>query len=363
MTTRSSTIKPDVVAEASAWFVEFRSGDMTSATRARFDEWLRRSPEHIQAYLEVAAGWSELPTADPEGRIDIQALLTRASSLPAGNVIPLNTVERPARRAERSRRAPVLAASVACLAVAICASAWFLIQRGATYSTGIGEQRTVMLADGSTVVLNALTTVTVRVTQRVREVDLQKGQALFHDVEDKTRPFIVRSDGTTIRAIGTQFDVHQRADGTVVTVIEGQVAVAETPVVGPGPNNPFSLGSKPQFAPTTQSPVVLSAGEQVVVTPQQIEKPEHADVPAATAWVEKRLVFDDTPLQDVAEQFNLYSPRQLIIVDQALRSVGISGVYSSADPDSLIGFLRAQPNLVVTETSREFRVTLRRRPK
>lgn len=361
MTTRSPTIKPNVVAEASAWFVEFRSGDMTSGMRARFDDWLRRSPEHIQAYLEVAAGWSELPTADPDGRIDIQALLTRAGSPPAENVIPLNSAERSVRRAGRSRWAPAIAASLVCLTVAIYASAWFLTHRETTYSTGIGEQRTVILADGTTVVLNALTTVRARITQRIREVDLQQGQALFHDVEDETRPFVVRSDGTTIRAIGTQFDVHQRADGTVITVIEGQVAVAET-AVGPGPSSPFSFGTKPKLPLTTLSPVLLSAGEQVIVTPRQIEKPVHADVPAATAWVEKRLVFDNTPLQDAAEQFNLYSPRPLIIVDPALRSVGISGVYSSADPGSLIGFLRAQPNLVVTETSREFRVALRKGP-
>lgn len=199
-------------------------------------------------------------------------------------------------------------------------------------------------------------------TPRVREIDLLQGQALFHDVDDKTRPFIVRSDGTTIRAIGTQFDVYDRSDKTVVTVVEGQVTVARADVAGPAFSPQPLPGGGPRLRPLGLTPVLLSAGEQVIATPRLIEKPRYASVSAATAWVEKRLVFEHTPLAEVAEQFNLYSTRRLVIVDQALRPVAISGVYSSADPDVLIAFLRAQPNLLVTETQREFRVSRRDRP-
>ena len=59
-----------VVAEASEWFIEFRAGDVNGAARLRFIEWLRRSPEHIQAYLEVSGAWSGLPSSDPDGRLD-----------------------------------------------------------------------------------------------------------------------------------------------------------------------------------------------------------------------------------------------------------------------------------------------------
>ncbi len=49
----------------------------------------------------------------------------------------------------------------------------------------------------------------------------------------------------------------------------------------------------------------------------------------------------------------------MVIEDAVLRRVEISGVYSSADPESLLGFLRAQSNLAVTETDTEVRVTRR----
>src|SRR5882672_12621327 len=67
-----------VVTEASEWFIDFRAGDVNGEARLRFIEWLRRSPEHIQAYLEVSGVWSELPSSDPEGKIDIASLITRA---------------------------------------------------------------------------------------------------------------------------------------------------------------------------------------------------------------------------------------------------------------------------------------------
>jgi ferric-dicitrate binding protein FerR (iron transport regulator) len=69
-----------IVAEASAWFIEFRAGDANGEARLGFIDWLRRSPEHIQAYLEVSDVWAELPTSDPHGKIDISSLIARARS-------------------------------------------------------------------------------------------------------------------------------------------------------------------------------------------------------------------------------------------------------------------------------------------
>lgn len=357
------TIKPEAAAEAAAWFTEFRVGDMTSSTRAAFDEWLRQSPQHIQAYLDVAAGWSELPTADPEGRIDMQALVARARESHDENVVTLPRVDKSGPRSNPRARVRALAASIALITIlsGVLGRVW--LYRADTYSTGIGEQRTLVLADGSTVVLDALTTVGVRFSKTARVVDLIKGQAYFHDTYDPGRPFEVRSNEATIRAIGTQFNVQTQQDGVVVTVVEGKVAVAE-PSQMENPDTSARISSttddQTSLRPRSLAHVVVSAGEQITLSAQLLRKPAQANVSAATAWMQKRLIFDNTPLEEVAAQFNLYSSRQLVIVDPALRSVGISGVYSSADPASLIGFLRAQPTLLVTEKNNEIRVSLRR---
>jgi len=357
----------DIVAEASAWFAEFREGGVPAPVRALFDEWLRRSPEHIQAYLEVSAAWSELPTADPEGRIDVTTLVVRARASADDNVVALGGRGECAsppgvargQIAPRRRSLPALAASISFAVVLL--GLWFVALRADTYSTGIGEQRTVRLADGSTVELNALSMISVRLSKTLRDIELARGQALFHVAKDRTRPFMVQSEGVTVRAVGTQFDVYRKRNGTTVTVLEGEVAVVPKRDSRTKPQEdsaPSILGSRAdEAAGTNGATILVSAGEQVTVTPHEVQKRHKADVTAATAWVEQRLIFDATPLGDVADEFNRYNTRKLVIADPALRSVGISGVYSTADPASLVGFLRAQSNLQVTETDAEIRVT------
>jgi transmembrane sensor len=157
-----------------------------------------------------------------------------------------------------------------------------------------------------------------------------------------------------VRAVGTQFDVYRKDDGLVVTVVEGRVAVL------PPPTAPSAAPRRTASPAALQDTEFLSAGEQLTVTPRvAVPKPHHADVNAATAWVQRRLVFDDTPLAEVAEEFNRYSLRRLVIDDAELSRKTISGAYSSRDPASLIGFLRSQPTLEVTETEREIRVARR----
>ena len=67
-----------VMEEASVWFVEFRVGDVDAAASARFDEWLRRSPEHIRAYMGIAKTYVGLAALDPNHELDVQKLIACA---------------------------------------------------------------------------------------------------------------------------------------------------------------------------------------------------------------------------------------------------------------------------------------------
>ena len=337
-----------VVAEASAWFIDFRAGDVNGEARLRFIEWLRRSPEHIQAYLEVSGAWSELPSSDPDGRFDIESLIARARS--ESDVIPLSPVNPrgpPALHAAEPRtvgrlaRRPVLAAAAVVVAAVAALVFWIDRDTARSYSTGIGEQRTIQLMDGSTIELNARSRVEVRLTEHRRGVALIEGQALFHVAKDKQRPFVVRAGEAQVHAVGTEFDVYKKQSETVVTVVEGRVETyAGTDGAG-------------------AAAILLSAGEQLTVLPHTVTKPTLADTVAATAWVQKRLIFEETPLSEVAEEFNRYNRRPLAIDDPALQTLKISGVYSSIDPASLINFLRSQNSIRVIETEDQVRVVRR----
>jgi transmembrane sensor len=223
---------------------------------------------------------------------------------------------------------------------------WFAIQRG-TYTTEIGERRSITLSDGSTIDLNARSKVRIHFSKAERDVELVDGQALFEVAKDKARPFVVKSGDTQVRAVGTQFDVYRKQSGTTVTVIEGRVEV----------RSPESALA-PTLEGSAEAPIFVSAGEQITVTAHRLSavQPKRTDVAAATAWTHHRLVFDGSRLGDVVVDFNRYNTRQLVIETPDLQDFHVSGVYSSTDPASLVRFLRAQPGMEISETGSEVRI-------
>ena len=88
MRPKSSTMNSLILDEACEWFVEFRAGDVDPNLRQRFDEWLRRSPEHIRAYIDIARIYVEVPPPEPTGEIDVPALIAYANR-DGSNVAPL----------------------------------------------------------------------------------------------------------------------------------------------------------------------------------------------------------------------------------------------------------------------------------
>jgi transmembrane sensor len=118
------------------------------------------------------------------------------------------------------------------------------------------------------------------------------------------------------------------------------------PVAGPATASDPGIGAV----------LLLAAGEQATVTTDATLKTANANIAGATAWREREIVFESATLSEVAEEFNRYNDRQLLIEDPALYDFHISGVFSSTDPESLIRFLRQRPGVRVTETGREIRV-------
>lgn len=410
--TPTPALNRQILDEASEWFVDFRVGDVDTAARERFDEWLRRSPEHIRAYWEIAKTYVELPAAPAPGKLDVAALIAYAHS--GANVVPLHSRASKIRalRAESPRelldkgavapaprfRRPFFAAAAVAFAVVIGGAVWWQASRYPLYSTDIGERRSITLADGSTVDLNARSKLRIEFSSAERRVELLDGQALFQVAKDKQRPFIVHSGEATVRAVGTQFDVYRKTYGTTITVLEGRVAVysgahAEQtnttseptdtggnaaprhPLARALPRDSFSKSTSPDASgapahvasavsnsglsdPSGSGAVFLSAGEQVTVTPDAAgtPTPELADITAATAWMQRKLIFDGSKLSEVADEFNRYNRRQLVIEGDTLPDFHVSGVYSSTDPASLLRFLREQPGVKVTESESEIRI-------
>ena len=350
-----------ILDEAAEWFVEFRVGEVQAAASAQFDEWLRRSPEHIRAYMEIARTYVVLGALNAEQQLDVQKLIACARA--GENVIPLgqrsgsltDSQQSPVRsRTTRSRMRGRALAAASFVGLAFAATLLLTRHNSQQYVTDIGERRSITLADGSIIDLNAHSTVRVHFTSAQRTLELTEGQALFEVARDPSRPFIVHSGRAVVTAVGTQFSVYRKKSGTTVTVVEGRVAVANDSA---GEGGVAEHSGIPVPAQKAVLPTFVSAGQQVVVTEDAVATPVSADIVSATAWIQHRLIFDGSRLNDVVEDFNRYNTRQIRVEDPTLEDFHISGTYSSTDPTSLLRFLRDQPGIRVIEADDGVRIT------
>ena len=77
----------------------------------------------------------------------------------------------------------------------------------------------------------------------------------------------------------------------------------------------------------------LTAAEQLTVSGVWPPAVEHVDAARELAWSNRRLVFEDDTIAAAAEEFNRRNRIQ-IIVDPALRSKQVRGVFHADDPAS-----------------------------
>jgi transmembrane sensor len=335
--------------EAAEWLVELRTGDADPTRRRDFDAWLRASPQHIRAFIEMAALWHEGGAVDPRCELDVEAIIARAKSepdvvelTPAAGAAACNPPEptlpdmAPRRTAGNGRSGRVRAAGWAVAAGLLVAGlATVLILRSGPpvspiYATGVGAHRSIVLPDGSKVLLDSKSRLRVSYTAAMRNVELLQGQALFEVVENPLRPFLVHAGNAVVRDVGTVFDVNRIGGGTIVTVVEGRVAVA-----------------------TPSQPLYLSAGEQLDVRLGQLSlRPIHVDVSSETAWTDGQVVLQSATLGEVAQVFNRYSARRLVARDLGKKPLRLSGVFST-NPNFLMRYLRGRPDIAVTENDSE----------
>jgi transmembrane sensor len=335
--------------EAADWFVEVNTDVPDLETRRRFDKWLRASPQHVRAFLEMVPIWEDGGRVPLSSDATPEQLIERAQA--AVSVVGLqgavpSPVARPySRFSGRFARAAAALATVVVLVVIVLG---YQQLRYPVYTTGLGEQRSLALPDGSMLELNTLSRVRVRYSGRERAVELLSGQALLDVVKNPARPFVVYSGQTRIRAVGTQFDVYRQPVDTLVTVVEGRVAVYDAAM---------RSGNDSAAGLAVPGSMLVAAGEQLRVTAHAADRVEHPNMGLATAWTQHQMVFDDTPLTDVAQEFDRYNKRRLIIDGAQLREFRVSGIFSSTDPSSLIRFLREQPGISVEEADDQVHIS------
>ena len=351
MSTDTAQKRRDVIAEEAAnYLIELE--EPGADTKARLVAWLRTSPEHVEEFLAVASLWDSLP--DVAGQPSIEELVELAirddnvvtmASRQTGDTLNPNM-------APNRRRAKALWMGFAAAVAAVFVSGVIAFLPEPVdpnlHTTAIGEQTSLPLPDGSLVTLNTQSTLRAEYSAEYRDIYLLQGEALFEVAKDPDRPFRVITEYAVIQAVGTQFNVRQQSGDVTVTVVEGIVdvsakaseslsgKVANTPDIDP----PIASGSNTGPPTGSLKPTRLTVGKQARVVSQSGEVAVvDAALDKATAWRERRLVFESQSLEEVIDEFNRYNDPPLLIDDEALKVLPISGVFRANDRESFVAFL------------------------
>jgi transmembrane sensor len=362
--------------------------------RAAFAEWLKESPKHVEEFLAITALNHHLDTTDwkreeyAEFRREANARRRSRRRVVMLHDHPLAV----ARRAEPANwttqfhdwqewmwerlgwspwKFGVLGTAATILIAVLTWGAW--MQLGwQEYHTTIGEQRAFELADGSLLHLNTRSRVRVHFTDHERSIRLLEGEALFRVAKDPLRPFLVSAKDMTIQAVGTQFNVYNHDGGeTTVAVIEGKVRISKTDEANPAapaddaaPALTASKGKHAKTLVTVETGSVkrqtnVTAGQQVTIKKNGELSVKNVDTMQTLAWRQRRLVFNQTTLSQVAEEFNRYNdkPQMQVIGQTAYKK--LSGVFDADDPESLVQFLQSDKTLLVSEQADALIITER----
>jgi transmembrane sensor len=273
------------------WLVRMRSGTVDANTRRAFERWLQEDAAHRQAFAEAEVLWHGAAQALGQ------------SPAPAGVL----THHRP-RSARKPWHAGLAVAASVVLSVAVV---WTTLAPSllGDYSTRAGEQKRVVLADGSTVLLNTDSAIALDWSSKQRRIILLKGQAEFQVAPDAARPFVVAAGDLSVRALGTVFEVYEQASGAVdVSVSEHAVAVVLK-----------ETGGEPRRVEEGQR--LQYAGHGPLSTAAAV------DLHRLNAWKRGKLIFRDRPLTEVVAELNRYSKARIVLQGDRVGSLRVSGVF------------------------------------
>ncbi|MGO4703120.1 FecR family protein [Dyella sp. 2RAB6] len=311
MNANDATSPRSLPASAEAWLARLHAPDCGPSERAAFERWRAQHPANAQAYAQAERlhANAALLAGDP---------LLRAAGLAARR----RTAARRDRRRLLTRLLPVAAAASVLLAFGLP----YLLRRSPAENGGFSRRyasatelpRKLTLDDGTLMILDADSTVTTHFDAQRRLVTLERGRAEF-SVAHAAAPFEVHAGGNVIRDTGTVFQVSKERDAVVVGLLDGSVLVTH--------------GAQTQALSPAQQLRIAADGSSAVVGA--------LDTQAVLAWGQGELVFRQRRLDSLLLEMNRYSDTKLLLGDQRLADLRISGSFHAGDQQALVKALDA----------------------
>jgi ferric-dicitrate binding protein FerR (iron transport regulator) len=301
--------------------VKYLVGEAAPAEVEAIQNWIAASPENRQEYDNFKLIWNESQHIASTKNIDEDAAYTRLQKRLFNNTAT-------AQPTKLRKMKPSWWAGIAASLLLVCTVAWLTIShyydnRNIAFVKIDSKAKThaQTLPDGSVVTLNSHSTLIYpeKFTGKIRPVTML-GEAFFKVTPDKTKPFIIKVNGVTVRVVGTSFNVKSRDGKTVVIVETGIVNVSEQ----------------------TKN-VNLNPGEKVLVTKKDgLLAKESIKGRLYNYYVTHELVCDETPLHELVSSLNEIYGAHIVIANKAIANLPITTVFKDQSLDQVL--------LVISET-------------
>ena len=361
MTEPIKTPEYDAIAFAAAeWIVRLQQTGLSLDEVSEWQRWMRSDERHAEVFKRLEKLWGKFDAIEVPPHPSSRALSSDAydASVPVGEW--LRSAETAGKASDAHRRYPTRSFAAACAMLACVVVTAGALYRGGMrqtelarqmIETAVGENRSLTLADGSSVALGGHTRLSFSLRANVREIILEDGEAFFAVAKDPSRPFQVHAGNATVTAVGTEFDVHRSDDRVTVAVLEGRVMVQPM-----APLMPVSW--LPASRPVGQA-AALAAGERTTVNRNGVESTsELTNAQSAIEWQDGQLAFEGESLRYVVQDVNRYSSKPIVIADEKTAALRITGTISHSN---VLGWVRSlQPAFGVRAEIEPNRIVLRK---
>jgi transmembrane sensor len=305
--------------EAAAWYAGRSIGNVGPKDQVAFDAWIAADAVHGRAYARLEALMGSLSTLDVHP--DVRVLRAQAASL---------------ARAHRRNRMSLRIAGIGGLAAAMALAAFFVSwpfsTERMTMETGAGEIRRAVFSDGTQAWLGSHTRIELEYARNRRAIRVRRGEAFFDVAKNKRRPFVVSAGERSVTALGTAFDVRVFEADFIVTLLRGSVSIRRA----------LSDGEKETR---------LQSGQQYWLN-GDVAVVRDVDAEAQVSWHDGLIKLDDTSLGEAVATFNHNSKIRLLISDDRLSALRVSGTFHAGSAWDFARALQVEhPVLAVRQPS------------
>ncbi len=327
--------RDDRLEQAARWLVRSQDRDFTPEDKKLMATWLEEDPANREAFEEMGGVWEHIGVLEhvfvPEKeykRPKIFVCHRKAERFTCLKALL-------SRFAEPKNRVVIAVAAMAVL-VLLCLPVFraYFSEQAVTVrarKTMIGEQTTLTLGDGSVLKMNVKSALSIRMSNRLRQVEMSEGEVFFVVSADTNRPFEVRTPNGLVRVLGTAFNVKSRSGRVAVDIEHGRVLVRDAPK---GPGDMRAGG------------VTLVAGQGVDIDPSgRLSRLRPSDMKQVLAWQNRQAFFQNTPLGEVLRELELYHDVRVKLAFPELESKGITGRFDLGKLDQTLEVIMAAASL------------------